>query len=113
MRRAFALAVCLLCAPLALGQMGTFRTIPADATVAVIQHVEGMNITLDSQPQRLSPGAQVRDEANRIIVPMQIPSGVQVKYTLDGEGQVRQVWILTDVEKVPPAPPSQPESPPQ
>jgi hypothetical protein len=93
--------------------MGTFRTIPAEATLAAIKHVEGMNITLDGQPQTLAMGAQVRDQANRIIVPMQIPAGAQVKYVLNGEGQVGQVWILTPEETPPPAPPSQPASPTQ
>jgi hypothetical protein len=93
--------------------MGTFRTIPAEAQLAAIKHVEGMNITLDGEARRLSPGAQVRDDANRIIVPVQIPPGAKVKYTLDSEGLVRQVWILTAAETPPPQPPSQPQSPQQ
>jgi hypothetical protein len=113
MRRIVAFAVLGTFTLLAHGQMGPLRTIPAEAKVAAIKHVEGMDITLDGEAQRLSPGAQVRDEANRIIVPVQIPPGVQVKYLLDGEGQVRQVWILTDDEKPPAVPPPQPPSPQQ
>ena len=113
MRRILALAVFSTLTSLAHGQMGVFRTIPAEAQVAAIKHVEGMNITLDGQAQRLSPGAQIRDDANRIIVPTQIPPGVQVRYLLDGEGLVRQVWILTDAEKPPARPAPQPASPQQ
>ena len=113
MRRVLALAVLSSLISLAHGQMGTFRTSPAEAQVAKIKHVEEMNITLDGQAQRLSAGAQVRDQANRIIVPMQIPPDSQVKYTLDGAGLVSQVWILTDAEKPPAQPAPQPDSPPQ
>jgi hypothetical protein len=113
MKRILALAVLGSVLSLAHGQMGTFRTIPETATLAAIRHVEGMDITLDGQPQRLAPGAQVRDEANRLIVPMQIPAGAKVKYQLDDEGLVKQVWILTPAETPPDPPLPQPQSTPQ
>ena len=36
------------------------RTIPADAKVGQIRHVNEMLVELDGKPQRLSPGAQIR-----------------------------------------------------
>jgi hypothetical protein len=74
------------------------RTIPEDAKRAQMRHVQEMLIELDGTQQRLAPGAQIRDASNRVIVPTAIPEGAQVKYRLDAEGQVRQVWILTPEE---------------
>ena len=115
MRRVVALAVFSTLACLAHGQSSAPSRplpIPDAAKAAVIKHVEGMNITLDGQAQSLSPGAQIRDQANLIIVPMQIPPGVQVRYLLDNAGLVSRVWILTDDEKaaLPVAPLPQPAS---
>ncbi len=78
------------------------RSIPEDAKRAQMRHVQDMLIELDGAPQRLAPGAQIRDASNRVILPTAIPEGVQVKYRLDAEGQVRQVWILTPEEAAKP-----------
>jgi hypothetical protein len=48
--------------------------------------------------QRLAPGARIRDTTNRVIVPTAVPSRAPVKYLYNGEGLVRQVWILTPEE---------------
>ncbi len=74
------------------------RTIPEDAKRAQMRHVQDVLIELDGAPQRLAPGAQIRDASNRILVPAAVPPGSLVKYTLDGEGLLRQVWILTPEE---------------
>lgn len=71
------------------------RAIPGDAKRGEIRHVENMMVEIDRTPQRLAPGAQIRDAANRIVVPTALPAGAQVKYLLNEEGMVRQVWILT------------------
>jgi len=74
------------------------RSIPEDAKRAQARHVQDMLIELDGARQRLAPGAQIRDASNRVIVPTALPEGAQVKYRLDAQGQVRQVWILTPEE---------------
>jgi hypothetical protein len=74
------------------------RSIPEDAKRAQLRHVQDMLIELDRAPQRLAPGAQIRDASNRVIVPAAVPEGAQVKYRLDADGLVRQVWILTPEE---------------
>ncbi len=78
------------------------RTIPEDAKRAQVRHVQEMLIELDGERQRLAPGAQIRDASNRVIVPTAIPADAQVKYRLDAQGQVRQVWILTPEEAAQP-----------
>ena len=74
------------------------RTIPDAAKRGEMHHVQDMVVAIDGATQRLSPGAQVRDASNRIIVPSSIPGGSLVKYLVDGQGLVFRVWILTPEE---------------
>ena len=84
------------------------RSIPADARRGLLTHIEGTSVNVretafflswsDGKTMRLSSGAQIRDTSNRIIQPTAVPSRVVVKYTLDAEGNVHRVWILTQQE---------------
>ena len=74
------------------------RTLPADAPRAQMSHVQENIVSVNGQPAQLSAGAQIRDAANRIIVPASLPPGSIVKYQLDGAGRVHRVWILTPEE---------------
>ena len=89
------IALLLLAAPLAGAQV---RSIPKDARAGEIRHLQGMVVEIDGTPKRLAPGAQIRDASNRIILPTAIPPATLVRYVLDAEGKVRQVWILTPEE---------------
>ena len=71
------------------------RTIPGDAKAGDLRHVYDMLVAIDGKQQRLSPGAQIRDRDNRIVLPGEVPPGSKVKYLLDADGQVHRVWILT------------------
>jgi hypothetical protein len=93
--RIFALIIALLAATAAAAQL---RSIPQDAQRARMTHVEYNVVELDGVRQSLAPGAQIRDESNRVIVPMALPPGSLVRYRLDASGQVQQVWILTPEE---------------
>jgi hypothetical protein len=90
----------LLAAGLALGfsAMAQVRSIPGDAKRGEIRHLQDMIMEIDGKPARLAPGAQIRDAANRVIVPTSVAVGTPVKYLVNGQGQVRQVWILTPEE---------------
>ena len=89
------IALLLLAAPLASAQV---RSIPEDARVGQIRHLQEMVVEIDGAAQQLAPGAQIRDASNRIITPSTIPPGTRVKYLVDGAGQVHRVWILTPEE---------------
>ena len=89
------IALLLLAASLAGAQV---RSIPQDARVGQIRHLQDMVVEIDGAPQRLAPGAQIRDVSNRIILPTAIRPGTRVKYVVDAAGQVRKVWILTPKE---------------
>jgi len=89
------IALLLLAAPLASAQV---RSIPEDARVGEIRHLQEMVVEIDGAAQQLAPGAQIRDASNRIIPPTVIPPGTRVKYLVDATGQVQRVWILTPEE---------------
>jgi len=84
----------------AQGAHAQARTIPEQAKAGEIRHVQDMIVSIDGVALRLAPGAQIRDQSNRLMVPAALPPGAQVKYLLSDEGLVRQVWILTPEEAV-------------
>jgi hypothetical protein len=96
-------AVVLLtgCAGAAVAQT---RPIPHDAVRGEMRHVEDMIVEIDGAHQRLAPGAQIRDTANRVLLPVALPSGTLVKYVVDGAGMIHRVWILTPEEAAQPDP---------
>jgi hypothetical protein len=95
MTRSLAVAVILCLAGLAHAQL---RALPADARVGKIRHLQEMIVQIDGKQARLSRGAQVRDAHNRILMPTAIPADSLVKYTLNAQGDVSAVWILTAQE---------------
>ena len=94
MNRALLFALALASASAA----AQLRTIPPDAKPAEMRHLGQNTLEVDGKPARLSAGAQIRDDSNRIIMPTALPAGAKVRYTLDGNGYVHRVWILTPQE---------------
>jgi acetylornithine deacetylase/succinyl-diaminopimelate desuccinylase-like protein len=89
------------------------RTIPAEAQRASMRHLEGMRVALDGKPAQLTPGAQIRNTENRIVVPSSVSGTVTVRYLLDPSGQqVHRVWILSAEEAAASAPKPKPAPPP-
>ena len=80
------------------------RTLPPEAQRGWIRHQQDMTVTLSGRPMRLAPGAQIRDAANRIVLPAALPADALVKFTVDPAGHVNRVWILTDAEAAQPDP---------
>jgi hypothetical protein len=101
MRRKFlALLICALAVPAAA--VAQVRQIPDSAMRGSIVHIQEIMVEIDGQPMRLSAAAQIRSRDNLIIVPMSLPRGALVKYTLDGTGQIHRVWVLTPEEAAAP-----------
>jgi len=96
----FALLICALVLP--VSAVAQVRQIPENAKRGSIVHIQDAVVQIDGQPMRLSAGAQTRGENNLIIVPMSLPPGALVKYTLDGSGQIHRVWVLTPEEAAAP-----------
>ena len=82
------------------------RSIPKEAPRGEIRHVQGMYVELNGKPVQLSPGAQIRDSDNRLILPTSLVDKYDVRYQLDAIGLVHRVWILTPLERTqaPPLP---------
>ena len=82
------------------------RTIPKEAVLGELRHLEAMTVEIDGKPRSLSPGAQIRDPDNRLLLPASLMEKQKVRYLVDGMGQVHRVWILSPAERaaLPPPP---------
>jgi hypothetical protein len=94
MRALWVLLIALLAVPAA----AQLRTIPKDTHLAQIRHVQANVVELNKARVQLAPGARIHDASNRTIIPVSIPPGALVKYRLDANHQVSEVWILTRQE---------------
>ena len=47
---------------------------------------------------QMAPGVRIVMPDNRTVLPAQVPPDTPVRYELDGQGQVRMVWVLTPEE---------------
>jgi len=95
-RKLLALLICVLAVPAAA--LAQVRQIPDSAKRGSIVHIQDALVEIDGKQMRLSPAAQIRNRDNLFIVPMSLPRGALVKYTLDGSGQIHRVWVLTAAE---------------
>jgi hypothetical protein len=93
-----AVALGLCCAAPAAAQVK--RNFPANALRGEIVVEQPPIISLNGQATRLTPGARIRGQNNMLQMSgalVGIP--LLVHYTLDKEGLVHDVWILTDEER--------------
>jgi hypothetical protein len=95
MKRLLVMALAFCFCGTAIAQL---RSLPANAKRGEMRHIQDMIVEIDGTPQRLAPGAQIRDASNLIIAPATLPPASRVRYELDADGMVRRVWILTDEE---------------
>ena len=79
--------------------------IPQDSRRGYIRHVQEMAVTVDDKTMHLAAGAIIRDRQNLIIVPVTIPrEGAWAAYSLNRDGQIFRVWLLTPAELARPRP---------
>jgi hypothetical protein len=92
LRRAlFLVAVLVACHGAAQAQ----QRIPATAKRGYLQHAGQMLVTIDGKKAQLAPGAMIRDQSNRIVMPTALPrEGSWVRYVADANGQISQVWLF-------------------
>jgi len=94
--RCLALILLLSLAATAAAQL---RTIPKEARLGEIRHLQEMIVEIDGKPRHLAPGAQIRDPDNRLVVPASLTGKSHARYLVDGSGMVHRVWILSPREK--------------
>lgn len=106
MMRRLAFAALMGVAAVAAAQV---RTIPKEAQRGEMRHLQAMVVELNGKPLQLSPGAQIRDADNRLVLPTSLAENYDVRYLLDGAGLLNRVWILTPSERLqaPPLPQQQ------
>ena len=104
-RKLYALLICALFVPAAA--LAQVRQIPDSARRGNIVHVQDSIVEVDGRQMRLSASAQIRSRENLFIVPVSLPRGALVKYTLEDSGQIHRVWVLTPEEAA--APDKQPQ----
>ena len=94
--RALALAAALALLAPAAAHAQMQRPFPPTALRGVIVVVQPPEISLNGRPMRLAPGARIRDRNNMLAMsgPL-IGEKLTVHYTIDIDGNVRDVWILT------------------
>ena len=89
---AIAAATVLVAAP-AAAQVA--RQFPQNALRGQIVVTAPPEVSLNGRPARLAPGARIRGQDNMLVLSgALLGAKLAVHYTLDGTGEVRDVWIL-------------------
>ena len=84
--------------PMALAQ--TPRNFPADALRGEIVVTQPPELLLNRMPARLAPGARIRGADNMLVMSgAAVNQRLVVHYTLDLQGQLLNVWVLTPAER--------------
>lgn len=91
--------ICLMLALTTLTALATPRTFPANVKRGVLSSSTYPQIVIDGLIQRLSPGAKIMGTQNTIVMPSTLINNVYtVNYTVDNQGFIDKVWILTNEE---------------
>lgn len=80
------------------------RPIPDDAPRVKMTFSTSGAVRVKDNTLYMSPGAQIRDTSNRIVLPSHIKGEYTVRMLIDRNGQVHRVWILTPEEAAAPLP---------
>jgi hypothetical protein len=93
------LLLCLILALTGLSTMAAPRPFPANVQRGVLSAGVYPQIVLNGQVQQLSPGAKIISKDNLIIMSTSLLNNVYtVNYTVDAQGFINRIWILTDEE---------------
>jgi hypothetical protein len=89
----------LLAAVLALPLLAGARPFPSDIKRGRMTPGYYPDLTIDGKARKLSPASRIFNEDNMITMPASLRgSGIVVYYTEDANGDIKDVWILTDEE---------------
>jgi hypothetical protein len=81
------------------GDPPAVRDFPKNALRGQMVVLAPPEISMDGKPDRLSPGARLRDSSNSLVLTGQVVNQkLTVNYLRDNLGLVQQVWILNDAE---------------
>lgn len=89
----------LLAAVLALPLLAGARPFPPDIKRGRMTPGYYPDLTMDGKARKLSPASRIFNRDNTIEMPASLRgSGIVVYYTEDANGDIKNVWILTDEE---------------
>jgi hypothetical protein len=94
---------CVLAVP-AFWAEAALRSIPEAAATTVLTMRGDGTVLLGSKVFALSPTAQIRDTANRIVLPSYLSGPYKVRVLVNSSGELLRAWILTAEEAAQPAP---------
>ena len=81
-----------------LQESALVRPFPAEAKRGEMQPPQQGEVVIGGRTLYLSPGAQIRNADNRIIMPSAVQEAATVRYLTDASGAVFRVWMLTPEE---------------
>ncbi len=82
-------------------QTGTpgLRKFPDKAVRGTLRVMQTPEILMDGKPERLSPGARIRDTQNRVLMSASITNeNILVNFVRNPLGEVHEVWVLSEAE---------------
>jgi len=99
-RRLLASLLLLAAAGTAFAQSLPPRQFPAQALRGTLVVQQPPVITMNGAPARLSPGSRIREANNMFVLSGALVDRekLTVNYTLEANGLVHDVWILTEAE---------------
>ena len=71
------------------------RSFPANATKGLLTPPIQQSVLINGQAFHASPGLQVRNDQNLIMMPGMLQQTAPVRYQLDQMGNVWRIWILS------------------
>lgn len=75
------------------------RNFPPTALRGMLQVTQSPEVLLNGSPDRLSPGARLKDTFNRLVMPASLSGQTYlVNYVRNPLGQIHEVWLLTPQE---------------
>jgi hypothetical protein len=74
------------------------RTFPTTVRVGDMVQFKYPLMKIGKQVYRLSPGAKIYDQSNRIILPGTVRAKARVAFLTDFSGELSKVWILNPSE---------------
>ena len=99
-RKALAVLIAALLMPAAIAH-AQFRTLPAEAKRATVgqQRYALPYIDLGGAKVKLAPGGVIYDQNNRTIVHNALSPGANVVFTIDINGDIARIYVLTPREQ--------------
>jgi hypothetical protein len=77
------------------------RQLPKDAKFAKAAQFNHPYFKIGSQILRLAVGSRIYNQQNLIIMPVAAPAKANVLYKTDSNGEISEVWILSDEDAKP------------